>query len=416
MELYTRWQAQKINEALKTRRVLVLSGTRQCGKTTLAKNLSIPPNIYRNLDDANLLESAKTDPHDFVKHDDNLMVIDEIQKAPALIPAIKMDVDINLAPGRFLLTGSADIQSLPTVTESLAGRVSHIRLRPLTQGEIEGSTSHFLQRAFHNEFSQNITFNYPYKSSFKEDYIKFALAGGYPEPLLFEKDREHRKWFIDYIDAIIKRDLKDITHIKRTDEMHKLITIMAGWSSRFIDLTKISAGLTLTMPTLSTYINALEILFVIDRVPQWTRTVYENIGKRDKLLMNDTGMMSALLGWSFDKVRLDGACNGMLLETFVFTQLSSLLDCQEECYKLSHYRDNKKREIDFIVENEEGSILGIEVKAGTNVCSDDFKHLIWFKQNLALNRSFFGVILYSGSHCLPFGDGLWAVPIHALWQ
>ena len=414
--LYARWQLKKIEDSLKTRRVLLLSGPRQCGKTTLAKNIATPPNLYRTLDDTVLLESAQTDPHGFVKHADNLMVIDEIQRAPLLLQAVKMDVDKHQNPGRFLLTGSANIEAIPTVRESLAGRVRHVRLRPLARGEIESSTPHFLSRAFNNEFSQDILFNYPPEASFKDFYINYALAGGYPEALRFEKERDRRDWCEDYIDAMIHRDLKDITNIRRVDEMRQLIKIMAGWSSRFIDFTKIGAGLTLTKPTLSSYINALEMLYLVERVPPWTKTVYDKVGKLDKLFMNDTGMMSALLGWSFDKVRLDGACNGMLLESFAFTQLAALLDCQQERYTLSHYRDRERREIDFIVENEDGALVGIEVKAGSVISNDDFKHLRWFKEHLAMEKPFTGVVLYSGSHCIPFGNGFWAIPLHALWQ
>ena len=413
---HARWQLRKINESLKIRRVLLLSGSRQCGKTTLAKDIAIPPHLYRTLDDITLLETARIDPHGFVKHADNLMVIDEIQKAPLLLQAIKMDVDIHQNPGRFLLTGSANIEAIPTVKESLAGRVRHIRLRPLTIGEIEGSTPQFLQRAFNNTFSQDITYNYQSEPSFKYFYIRHALAGGYPEALRLEKERDRRDWCEDYMNAMLHRDLKDIINIKRINEMRQLVTIMAGWSSRFIDFTRIGAGLSLAKPTLAAYINALEMLYLVERVPPWTKTVYDKVGKLDKLFMTDSGMMSSLLGWSFDQVQFDGARNGMLLETFAFTQLAALLDCQDERYTLSHYRDRENREIDFIVENENGALLGIEIKAGSVVSNDDFKHLRWFKEHITIDRPFVGVVLHSGSHCIPFGDGFWAMPLHALWH
>ncbi|MES2608273.1 MAG: ATP-binding protein [Pseudomonadota bacterium] len=413
---YKRWQVNKINESLKVRRVLLLSGSRQCGKTTLAKDIASPPHLYRTLDDILLLSAAQTDPHGFVKHEDNLMIIDEIQRAPLLLQAIKMDVDNNTKPGRFLLTGSANIESIPTAKESLAGRVRHIRLRPLAIGEIEGLTPAFLQRAFNNTFSQDITFNYLPRLSFKDLYISYALTGGYPEVLKFEKERDRRDWFEDYINAMIHRDLKDIMNIKRIDEMRQLITIMAGWSSRFIDFTRIGASLTLTRPTLTAYINALEALYLVERVPPWTKTAYDKVGKHDKLFMTDTGMIGALLGWTFEHVQFDGARNGMLLETFAFTQLAALLDCQAERYILSHYRDRENREIDFIVENEQGALVGIEVKPGSVVSNDDFKHLRWFKERMALDMPFTGIVLYSGNYCVPFGDGFWAIPLHALWQ
>lgn len=411
-----RWQIKKIDESLKVRRVLLLSGARQCGKTTLAKDIALPPRIYRTLDDTLILTAALADPHGFVSHSNHLMIIDEIQRAPLLLLAIKMDVDNNTSPGRFLLTGSANIESIPTVRESLAGRVRHIRLRPFAMGEIEDTKPQFLQRAFGNTFSQDITFSYPLESSFKDFYIKSALAGGYPEALKLKRTKDRHDWCEDYMNAMIHRDLKDIMNIKRVDEMRQLVTIIAGWSSRLIDFTRIGAGLSLTKPTLTSYINALEMLYLVERVPPWTKTIYGKVGRLDKLFMTDTGMMSTLLGWTFDQVQFNGALNGMLLETFVFTQLAALLDCQDERYILSHYRDRENREIDFIVENEQGALIGIEVKAGSVVSNDDFKHLRWFKERMALDRPFIGIVLYSGNYCVPFGNGFWAIPLHALWQ
>lgn len=407
---YIRWQFSIVKKALKSRRILILEGARQCGKTTLAKQLAAADTIYRTLDDVTLLAAAQADPRGFIAHDKNLMIIDEIQRAPILLQALKQDVDVNQKFGRFLLTGSANIQSLANVSESLAGRVRKIRLRPLAQGEILASKPNFLKQAFAENFK--ISKNRAGKT--KDDYIKIALRGGYPEALR-AKEKEAKRWYKDYLNALIERDLKDIINIKRHDSMHKLLEVLAAWSSKFMDISAIGSNLSLTRPTIESYINALEALYLIERVRPWSKTDYDRVSKQDKLFMTDTGLMSAILRWQFDKVCLDGEKNGKLIETFIFTELAAIIDSQEEEYQLFHYRDREQHEIDFIIENEGGDILGIEVKAGSVVNSDSFKHLKWFKEKMAKKQKFIGVVFYTGENIVSFGEGLWAVPIDVMW-
>jgi predicted AAA+ superfamily ATPase len=408
---YSRWQFDIVKKALKSRRVLILAGPRQCGKTTLAKQLASSNTIYRTLDDVTLLEAAQNDPHGFVTHDKGLMIIDEVQRAPVLLQAVKQDVDLNQKSGRFLLTGSANIQSLPGVTESLAGRVRKIRLRPLSQGEISGGKSNFLKLAFSGKFKISAKKNLKNKDT----YLKMAFKGGYPEALR-AKEKDAQRWHKDYLSAIIERDLQDIINIKRHDSMHKLLEILAAWSSKFMDISAIGSGLSLSRQTIESYINALEALYLVERVRPWSKTDYDRVSKQDKLFMTDTGLMTATLRWRFDQVRLDGEKNGKLIETFVFTQLAATLDASEEDYQLYHYRDREKREVDFIVENENGDILGIEVKAGSMVNKDSFKHLKWFRDNMIKKQKFVGIVFYSGENIVPFGDDLWALPISSMWE
>ncbi len=409
MLVYSRWQDSMMRAALKSRRVLILAGPRQCGKTSLAKLLVSSKAIYRTLDDLALLESALSDPQGFVRHGDELMIIDEVQRAPKLLQAVKQEVDTRQSPGRFLLTGSANIQCLPGVTESLAGRVRKIRLRTLARGEIEGTRPQFLAEAFKGKFSRFQS------TQDKEAYIQDALSGGYPEAIRMSSDRERRRWHQDYISSLMERDLKDIVNIKRQESMMRLLEILAAWSSKFIDISSIGSSLGLSRPTIEAYINALEALYLVERLHPWAKTDYDRVSKKDKLFMTDTGLMSSILGWTLEKVRLDGDLNGKLLETFVFTQLMALLEAQEEYYRLYHYRDREKREIDFLVENEAGDLLGIEVKSGSTVGRDTFASLRWFKEHMAKGHRFKGIVLYTGEHILPFGEDLWAVPIQALW-
>jgi len=414
----SRWKAAGVLEALRTRRVVILTGARQCGKTTLAKMIQPDAGvIYRTLDDVALLAAAHADPHGFVVHGDGLMVIDEIQRAPTLLTAIKKDVDENQKPGRFLLTGSANIQSIAGVNESLAGRVAHQRLRPFTAGEMAGVTPSLLDRAVREDWSGMTGGGQATPGvSGKDAVLLQAMRGGYPEIQAFS-DRGVRRWHQDYIAALMVRDLQDIAHIRRKDSMAKLLQVLAAWSCKLMDISALGGQLALARPTIESYINALESLFLVERIRPWAKTDYDRISKQDKLVMTDTGMVASLLDWRYDKVRLNADQSGKLVEGFVFAQLAALLEAQDDPQSLTHYRDREQREIDFVIETPDGMTIGIEVKAGSSPGLDSFRHLSWFRDRmLAANVPFRGLVLYTGDQVLRFGEQLWAIPMHALWS
>src|SRR5579862_3116046 len=375
-KFYKRWQEKTIEEALKTRRVLLLSGARQCGKTTLAKEIAAEDTIYRTLDNQALREFAINDPDGFVKHASQLLIIDEVQRAPDLLPAIKQVVDENTQPGQFLLTGSANIQSLPSVQESLAGRIRKIRLRVLSQGELLGVQPNFIDNAFGGKFQLSVSNCYDRKAM-----LDLGFRGGYPEAIKLE-GRERRQWHLDYITALLERDLQDVAHITRHHDMRELVSVLAAWSSKFMDVAGISTGLSIRRPTIETYMSALEALFIVENVRPWTRTDYERVGKQSKLYMTDSGLMTSILRWKKEQVEFDSDRSGKLIETFIFNELVSQIDVNNGKYELFHYRDREKREIDFLIERDDQALLGIEIKAGSAISTTDFKHLKWFQDNL----------------------------------
>lgn len=408
-KLYARWQKNRVQRALQERRVVLLEGSRQSGKTTLLKMLADGGVIYRTLDEKGMLEAANDDPAGFVQHGDSLMIIDEVQRSPDLLLAIKKDVDENPTWGRFLLAGSANIQSIPTVRESLAGRISKVRLHPLALGEIKNRMPNSIIRAFDGAFEISD------KLIGKDAYIKLALRGGYPEALQLATGAPSRRWYKDYLTALVDRDLKDIAKVTNRDGLFKLVVVLAAWSSKAIDIASIGSSLGLARLTIEGYINALESLYLVSRLRAWHKTEYDRVNKKDKLFMADTGFMASILNWHFDDVQFNSDLSGKLIETFVFNQLTAVLDAQDESYYLYYYRDRDGREVDFIVENEKGSLVGIEVKSGSAVTKDSFAHLRWFKEHMAKQRAFTGIVLYAGEHVLPFGKDMWAVPICALW-
>jgi len=405
---YSRWQAERVKKALKIRRIVTVSGARQTGKTTLSGQISSEDCTYRTLDDSGLLAAALEDPKGFVKNPTGTMVIDEIQKVPALLPAIKQVVDKDNRPGQYLLTGSANIQTLPGVSESLAGRVKNIRLRPLTVGEILGRPHSFLERAFTADFPVKIP------GCDKEAMIDLAFRGGYPEAVRISDGQDRKEWHKDYVNSLIERDLKDIANIRRQTSLRELVGVLASWSAKFMDIVGISASLSVSKATVESYMNALISLYLFDRVPPWLRTDYDRIGQRPKFYAADTGLMASILGWHAKEVYLDPDRSGKLAETFVFQELAAQVELDEQ-YTLYQYRDREKREIDFIVERDDGSMIGIEVKSGQSVSKKDFGHMEWFKSNLA-KKPFKGIVLYTGEDTLSFGKDMLAVPMGSLWK
>ncbi len=404
-----RWQNKSIARSRQERRVLLLTGSRQCGKTTLVRQLESSKVEYRTLDDGTLQAFAESDPMGFVQHDREMMIIDEVQRALPLLPAIKKVVDEKNSPGQFLLTGSANIQTMPDVQESLAGRIAKIRLRTLTEGEIVGADPGFLDSCFNQEFKDgDVVYS-------RDDIIKSALRGGFPETLNFGSLARAR-WHRDYMAMLLSRDLMEIVRIRRHKKMQDLVKILSAWSSKFMNIEKIGAILGITRPTLESYINALEGLYLIEQVEPWTKTDYARVGKQRKLFMTDSGLMSSILGFREERVRLDPDQAGKLVETFAYNELAAQVELSGGEYSLYHYRDREKREIDLMVERDDGALLGIEVKSAATIAKKDFRHLGWFRESIAHDRSFTGIVLYAGEHTGTFGDDLWAVPFGTIWR
>lgn len=404
-----RWQTQNVKKGLKSRRIIFISGARQCGKTTLAKSIQSKNIDYVSLDDPVLLKAAKSDPNGFVKHKGKTLIIDEIQKAPELLSSIKKAVDDNQAPGQYLLTGSANILNLPGNYESLAGRVKYVRLRPFSQGEVVGSKPDLFDRFFKENF-QDAQVNFD-----QDEVLSIAFKGGFPEALSFDKE-ERRSWFRDYVTSLLERDLKDVMRIYRMDKIKKLLEVSAAWSGKFIDTNAICSKLGIQRNTYEGYLQALKTLYLVEDIQPWINTDYERVGKKSKFYLSDCGLMISLLNLSFAETRLNSDQSGKIIETFVANELLVHADVSNEKYRIFQYRDREKREIDFIIEGEDGKILALEVKAGINISQHSFSHMTWFRDHLAKDRFVSGVVLYTGHKVINFGNNLWAVPLSNLWM
>jgi hypothetical protein len=250
----------------------------------------------------------------------------------------------------------------------------------------------------------------------KKEIFNLAFRGGFPEAVRLDSQKDRKDWHTDYINTLLKNDLKEIGNITRQDTLKDLIGILASWSSKFMDISPICSSLGLSRPTAVSYMNALEALFLFDRVAPWIKTDYDRVGRNHKHYVTDTGLMAAVLGWKQDDILHDVDRAGKLMETFVFQELAAQVEL-DSSYSLYQYRDREKREIDFLVEREDGAFAGIEVKASHSVSASDFKHQKWFNENINKEKKpFTGIILYSGEQTLPFGENYFAVPLSTLWH
>jgi len=405
--MIARWIEPHIVESMSFRRVVHVTGARQTGKTTLVSSIEFPKSRRYTMDNDRIRETAISDPIEFTRRGSGeVMLLDEVQKAPGLLNAVKIHVDESNERGQYLLTGSASLEFSKAVSDSLAGRMHTVRLKTLALGELNGCKPHFLRDAFKREFTTPTT---PLN---KKDVIHKAFCGGYPESIELPP-RTRKEWYQDYIGTLIRRDIKSVTEIRKTEVLSEVAKGLLSRSSKLFAVEELCAATGVAKPTTDNYINALCALYIFDKVPAWNKTDYDRIGKRAKYFASDPGLAANCLNWKEETAYIDSDLSGKLVESWVFHQLSATADAEECDYEISHYRDKLKREIDFIVTNEDDEMLGVEVKSGGMVGQSDFKHLKWFAANLA-RKPFTGIVLYAGPDVLRFGEGFYAVPLASL--
>jgi len=400
-----RWVERRLEELLGVRRGVNLTGVRQSGKTTLAGMVRLSKSRRYTMDDNDIRRSAADDPRGFVKHGDGeTLIIDEIQKVPELLDAIKIILDGDNSHGQYLLTGSSNLRFQKSVRDSLAGRLGWLRLRTLALGEISGKQPTFLSAAFARDFKSE------YPELDKRDVIHLAFQGGYPEPREYP-DRDRKSWFQTYLDDLLTKDIQDVTEVRRVDQLKSVALWLLSHSAQFFTVDELASKSALAKETVGNYMEALKALYLFDRVPAYSSSEYNLVGKRPKWFATDAALIANVLGWNEEEVYLNHDRNGKFIETWVYQQLAAVAELDGGC-RISQYRDGKKREIDFIVERTDGALLGVEVKSGS-VGANDFSTLRWFGEHIA-KGSFTGIVVHSGKDVLPFGDGFYAVPFAAL--
>ncbi len=406
--LFSRWIEPRITEALLDTPVVLLAGPRQAGKTTLVRQIAEQQGLrYLTLDDALTLLSAREDPVGMIRSLDRA-VIDEIQRAPQLLLAIKKSVDDDRRPGRFLITGSANLMALPTVADSLAGRMETLSLLPLSQSEIESNSANWIDRAFTGQLLQVD------KPALGSELIERILCGGYPEAISRSSPRRRLTWARQYIDAIIQRDVRDVAGIDKLDHLPRFLRALAQKAGQMCNYTKLGGQVGLDGKTAARYISVFEQMYLLKRVDVWARNRLNRVVKTPKLQFLDSGLLASLLGLNTEALNQDRMRLGSLLESFVFSELLKHTTTADDDYDLMYYRDADKYEVDVVIENTAGQLIGVEVKAAASIKESDLRGLKKLA-SLAGDQFKMGVLLYDGTEIMPLSEKLWAVPLSTLW-
>lgn len=402
---------QTVLDSLAESRATAILGPRQVGKSTLAKELaaSAHPARYLTLDDEPTARAAREDPVSLLAELDGPAVIDEVQRAPNLLLAIKMKLDNDNTPGQFLLTGSANILTLPTIADTLPGRVEYVRLWPLSQCELHGTRATFIDGLFEGSTPKltDVEVGRP-------PLAPMLVRGGYPE--MARRSTGRRTALLDsYVDSLIQRDVREIADVRDPATFRRVLQLLAVRSSGLLNVNGMASELGIDRGTVNRHIQILEDLFIVRRLGAWHRNLGNRIVKSPKAYVVDSGLLAHLVGADEERVARDGGIAGALLESFVAMELVRMAQLTTKPVTLQHFRDRRQREVDIVIERYDGDVVGVEVKATATPRASDFAGLRYLRD--ALGPQFKqGVLLHTGSQTLPFGDRLAAVPVSGLWS
>lgn len=411
--MYKRLLMPRMLTALSDTPVVVLQGARQTGKSTLAQSLSTRdfPAAYLTFDNLTTLTAAQQDPVGFIQGlGDASIILDEVQRVPDVFLAIKAEVDRNRKPGRFLLTGSANAMFLPRLADALVGRIEMLTLYPLAQSEIEGQSPNLLRWAFSGTLPAPMELE-----TSRQDVLKRALRGGYPEVLARAKTERQRDWFDSYTTTILQRDVRDLAQIHGISELPLLLLLLAARATATLNVSDLSRAAKIPVTTLNRYLSLLQATFLVQLIPAWSSNLSSRLVKTPKLLLNDSGLMAHLNGFTLAQLDLTPTAIGMVVENFVGMELIKLASWDEARPQLYCFRTHDQKEVDFVMQDRRGKIVGVEVKAASSVVPADLSGLRALAE-LTGKRFACGIVFYSGSQIIPFGSHLFAVPISALWR
>jgi len=404
--MFKRFVERRAEEALSDTPVVLIVGPRRAGKTTLVRKMADAGRTYITLDDQTVLEAAKSDPIGFIRGLDRA-IIDEIQRAPDLLLAIKKTVDEDYRPGRFLLTGSANVLTLPRIADSLAGRMETIQMLPLARAEIEGRPPTFLECLFERKLQSQRD------AIVGDDLVQLVLLGGFPEAISRESERRRQDWLRSYLTSILTRDLRDIAEVEKLTELPKFVRLLAEHSGQLVNYSQFGSGINVSYKTGQRYVGLLEQVFLIATVQPWFSNSLKRMVKTPKLHFLDSGLLATVRGLTFDRVKADRGTFGALLESFVFSEVLKLMTASDLRLTPYHFRDRETREVDIVLERDDGMVVGIEVKASATVKAGDFSGLRALAEASG-DRFAFGVVLYDSADIVPFGDRLAAAPLSCL--
>ena len=405
--IYPRYLRPRLIEALADTPVVLIQGPRQCGKTTLAQTLE--GYTYITFDDEVQLAAAHADPLGFVADLPDRVILDEVQRIPELFVSLKVAVDRNRQPGRFVLTGSANVLLAPRLSDSLAGRMEILRLHPLARCEVESGSGGFLDALFTGEIQTGA------HKRLGATLAEYIVAGGYPAALARSTNRRRREWYRAYSETLVQRDVRELARISRLDVMPRLLELAAGQTARLFNVSELASPFQLSRPTIRDYVTLLQRIFLLEQLPPWHSNRLSRLIKTPKLHMGDTGLAASLLGVDAAALSQDRKLLGQLMETFVFQELRRQASWSGDTIRFHHLRDKDGYEVDIVLEREGREIAGVEVKASATVKNSDFRALL--RLQAALGKRFAaGIVLYDGESAVRFANNLFAVPLTSLWS
>lgn len=410
--LVPRKASAAIEAALADTRVILVNGARQSGKSTLVRQFGDERGAeWRSLDVPATRQAAQSDPTGFVVGaTDGLMIIDEVQRAPELLLAIKASVDTDPRPGRFLLTGSARVLDLRGIPDTLVGRVETIELWPLSQGEIETQPDGFVDALFSRGTDIRTT-----TTETRNGYIDRIVRGGFPESIARTTPQRRKRFLTSYVADLINRDVVQLSDIERGPEMRALTRLVAARSGQLLVPGALGNELGLPQPTVKRYLALLEEVFLIKRIPAWSRNLRTRAVGAAKVAIVDSGVAANLTSTDSPTLRRPESHLGPLLEGFVAMEIARQLTWTEHDVEMFHYRTRDGMEVDLILEDHRGQVVAIDVKAAATVRADDFRGIKHLADRLG-DDLIAGLVLYTGEQTLPFGPRFRAMPISAIWE
>lgn len=406
---------QQLFDALADTPVVLVNGPRQAGKSTLVQSpmLIKEGRHYMTFDNPSVLAAAKSDPEGFIAGLPEKVTLDEIQHIPELFPVIKASVDCNRKPGRFLLTGSANVLLLPKLSESLAGRIEILTLWPFSQGELKQTQEGFIDFLFstksHNS-AQNIS-----KKTNRTQLLEKVLMGSYPPAIARKTPMRRKAWFKSYLTTILQRDVRDFSNITDLTVLPRLLATLASRTGGLLNFADLSRTLMLPQTTLKRYFTLLETTFLIQLLRPWSTNLGQRSIHTPKVYLNDTGLLAHLLGLTIDRFTLDPTLTGSIMENFILMELLKQGTWSQTQPEFFFWRTASGQEVDILLEDSAGHLVGIEIKASASVGKKEISGLQTLA-TLAGKRWLRGVVLYTGSEIIPFAKNLHAIPMTQIWS